>query len=1189
MPRIAPCPKCSAKLRLPEKTAGKTIRCPKCGAGLKVGKTPSPQKPASPASAITEVPGTPPRAADEPEQPDDDLWDDVADDSGHQEEAWTGDWNADPWNSGGGNDSPDHMFGQDFTAEIEAYGMSAEVASDETSTGKGSHDASSPLYMGLPVRTSVMDHDSYKQSELGQKIPGMGVASAVGQFLASGKGIILMVILLCLVGVGWPLMNLYNQWMVDSGAASGDEEQMARTGTNILRLAQGGRDLAEAESKEEAREIVRNARSDIATNNQQYDQLIAERDRKPTEIRDGRDNPPAAPERNNDAAAPIRPKNVKNRRLDRDGNEIITADPPATAIVGGEFVIRFDVKLMDMEYRISSRESDPQGEWKKPRTTLDSAGSGPALPVDAAVTEYQDVIYLGDETFRQLQKLKPPILVRLGRERMRIADFDEFQTSVKVERMQLDRAWHSVSEPLVVLNGDADENLDYYTNGRPLFQDSELFSWRPTPEETGEKLLQLRWNEQNSPYHGTVDIEVAVMTPEQQTEANLARLEAQLAEIPTPWSPFELPAEARTVDETPPLKVSPEVQRMIALPDSRTAPVSVVEISPSDAEGKLTTNLTSEDSTPVEIALEPGTGVPLLSLPVSAATELLKPYDAGPQTPALPVEASTPFVRLRSTKRWIPAPDDEASTESFGFVQRCFPLEGDGEFLFLADPHHLLRIDASNGTVLEGFISDARMTDLAMCSKGPVLLVRPQRMQISATTGNAIPVAASKQSIRDIEWPQLVLLNARTLQPVSSWALLADAIAANPENAIAWVACSGFVATLDLNGGHVKDLRSLPKLSNAGSFGRYAARMQYLPKSRQLTVQLASGVCDLLQFDTSTGTLRQLSTDALRVPSGQLQPQLNSPAALVSMNGFLAFTHPRDPDGYTPLLRHPPAEKAPVVAVDPATHSVLSVYRTKVGSHSRPAATLYAGPVSLGLLEDLANAESVCTLSSGGFLVTTPAQQIFVQVETKSRHWPFEYPAQKSWTISSDEVTPVSPESPEMMVKHRPTDLSLSISASNRVVGWAEDGSSWITYQVAGRRKVSLHRFDPASGTETHRLILPYKDASIRVMNCPAGVLVVSGTQKRFELYSTTDLHPIWRYNDPSVTSMLCSQYHDRIAVATHTDLALLNATTGEIETRISRLELVRLDPADSLVYQALIPTRDPDLFYPGREMPGQE
>lgn len=889
--------------------------------------------------------------------------------------------------------------------------------------------------------------------------------------------------------------------------------------------------------------------------------------------------------------APFRPERTSRRPLTRDGEEVLSDKPPQTVVIGGELVLPFEVELINVEYRFSNGDDPPEGDWQQALSDLQESGDAPRLPLAAAVTAHQNVLFLTEAALAALQKHSLPIPVRIGRERMQVEELDDFQTAARIAREPLGRSWHNVDEAIVVLTGREDNDANYFREGKPWIHREQLFSWRPTAADAGERHLELRWKEKMSPYRGTLELDVLVLTAERSEELEYQRMEAALALDPSAWAPLP------PVDDRPPrrsrrLKVGRSVQKLRSLPNDRRSEVPFVEVLPSGTDGTLATNVTEEGSEePVELELADGTGIPLLELPIAAATAQLSPWTPTQQQPAVALENTGRLIDVRATNRWLPARRQDSPAEPASPPPaRCLPTGRGDTFLFLADPQHLLVVDASNATVSGGLATDRRIADVAVCSEGPLLLLAPERFSgvQSTTSGRSIPIAAREQLVDSLSAAQLVLLDQKTLKPTRTWALPADVLAATPDSSQVFAASMHFVASLDVSDGLLTDLDSLPEVTDPLRDRPPQVAMQYLAGRNQLLVHLSSSTSRLVRLQVDEATLSQQEELQLELPNGQLQCQVETPAALFLMNRYLTFLNPTNLGGYSSCLTHPPAAWPPIVAVDPTTKTLLSVYQTRSGPFRSSAASLLIGPFAIDLSTQLPDGESVCALGPGRFLVTSATRQLFVDLKTEAAHWPFDHSARRTWNSSDEEAAPQTPETPAELIVER-GDRYASVTASYRTAGWTEDGSAWFSYKFTGRSNTSLHRFDLATRSETHVLKLPYKDASIRVATCPAGVLVIAGAKHRFELYSPADLQPVWNFDDPAVIGVRCSPYHNRIAVTTATDLAVLNAESGEIEHRISRLELLRLSDSNSLVNHKLIPTRDPGLFYLGRNGYGQQ
>ena len=301
----------------------------------------------------------------------------------------------------------------------------------------------------------------------------------------------------------------------------------------------------------------------------------------------------------------------------RPADEILRNQLSNVAIVGREFVVDFRVPLTDVDYSIGS--ASDAVNWKQPLPELQVSATSEVLPLNAAVTNWQNLMYMSEEGLKNLAAHQLPIPVRLGRERMEIVELDDYTWAAKVSRSRHERSWHDVTEQLVIVADRNTDNAAYYAEGKALLQEQETFSWIPTANDVGERRLRLRWREKRSPYQGALDIMLNVGTVADADQAEVEQLAAKLQSTATPWRQTDVPRNSSGVVGRDEPAETREVRRLLASTrNSRSAKtIPVVAISASDEDGKLNTNIITEFGDQVQIDHVAGNGVPLLELPNS--------------------------------------------------------------------------------------------------------------------------------------------------------------------------------------------------------------------------------------------------------------------------------------------------------------------------------------------------------------------------------------------------------------------------------------------------------------------------------------------------------------------------------------------------------------------------------------------
>ncbi|MCA9060751.1 MAG: zf-TFIIB domain-containing protein, partial [Planctomycetaceae bacterium] len=706
------CPKCSAKLRLSEKHLGHVIRCPSCSAKLKVpgkksppGSSPAASRPApSPAAAAPAPPSD--------ELADDDFLDDeFIDDVEDAEDEW------------GGVASDDGNWGG-FQEELESYGSSPASSSGEDEL-PAPPVAAAAVTGGIPIRTSVMDHESWEDPSQKRSVPGMGVLTGFLEFMTSGKGILLGVMVVVLAGVGLPLMHLYRTWMKDAGYTDGDEQQQQRTAVNVLNVVRGGKRLAEAESLEEAKAVIQNAKTEIGENNAKYNAAQGRNDAA-KQVADAAN---AQAVQDAAKAAPAKPK------LERPAELVLAAPPAEKATATEVYVVRFDAALQDVEYHIAPAADTTDPVWLKAATELPVPAGASALPLNAAVNSTQRLLFVSEQVREQLQKNTTPFPIRIGHEQMQVTGFDEFTDAVRVARIPAERFWHSVSEPVVILPADVAEELPL-TSG-PLFEDEKVFCWRPMVDQVGSYRLRLRWREKLNPHRGELNTVVMVRSKEAALAELREQIAAQLAAVPAPWQPVPAPPQSRERSYSA-LKVGRDTRQLLAQTGKSRArsKLPLVAVTASGTPDQLTTNVLDDDI-PVELEYGNGTGFPLLELPASSVVNLFRenpPQNIGDvHQSAKAVDEHSAQYTVRRVGRWkLPGTGEEPEAipgqrarALHTSVRQSFELNDGQQLLIAVGPRQLWLLNTADWKVIGGFTSDRRIQDVAVTQEGPVVLLQP--------------------------------------------------------------------------------------------------------------------------------------------------------------------------------------------------------------------------------------------------------------------------------------------------------------------------------------------------------------------------------------------------------------------------------------------------------------------------------
>lgn len=1148
MPRVIRCPECSVKIKVSSKKAG-IFQCPRCESKIRIS---APTASAPPSDEQKSAPES--SAAKMASQDGADGLDGGETDNEDHGYAATGQ-----------DDFGYDSFGYDEAAYDEAaYDEAAydEAAYDEAA-GENYGDADQSWDEAPPPRgksakrkskqpSAARKGGSKRAGKSNTQTPGRstrpshneaGIA-AIREYAKTRAGMSI------LGAAGLMLFGFPVLWIV---LGTGGEDESTQTPTQTPALADGGVPAADPAGTDDNEHGLAQARARA-----QQDALADQQRRRQAQENAAQRNAmaqrggPNRPDQSSTAADSDPPDRVaasggtsgntsnspaaRQPAGDLSKNELslsLRSTPDKAATQGRPWTVDFSNDVQDLQYRIVRSETAAP-DWLPVRTGLETAAGAVEIRLDAMMFAGQDVFFVSDRSATALRQGQMPLPIRLGLEHLWVESFDQF--SGKVSLRAGTKLPHSVSDVGYIIDSHELDNPGFFQQGQPCLID-KTFVWRPTKADSGDFVVQLKWKEPRRSAQASLPVrvrsvaQVALERARQKIARTLPR-EQLLFPVETLDLPTDQPVRAPRYRLSADVKSLPQVEQKH----------DRFYLRPSeDDPDVLLTNLKDKQGEYLGLDMSNHNAVPVWRVDPEINLTTINNREAFENGISVSLPEAEPIFQVHSIglKQRPPATRPEVKLPRTQVV-----CSADAKHAYvLTNPFQLLKIKVSDWTIAESVSSSIPIRDMALCSEGIALLyLEDDRFMTGRDSTFQIWDRSSRAYRKDP--PRLILVDERTLEPKTAFAVHAYSIVARPNSPFVYAAAGWLLSAIDMEQGYLTDLAYLhsPQMRET----RPRIHIGLAPTGDQL-VAAAKG--EVVRFDVSDGTFTETGRRAglPEITNVGIETRLNR--ILLSMKHGRTSLLPLEsqPGEYVPTWRQGDG----ALALDPDTRAMVAGTGTE-GTDNLSREVLMHGAWTRSLSDVAPGMQDAVSIGKGRFVLACKDRVCLLEVLQPAASWCFEtVTPPRLFFTETDMAAQKCSTSIQFGVGdwYRPLIRS-SDNSANWALGvvperFAED-------RMAGRKVIV--RFGPARGTPTrskaslatHWIDVGEEDDRISLQLTKAGLLCQNLTAETVTLLSA-DLTPVWHAKAPDVPAIKRDRNSGRYTMTNTSGKTSLDLKTGKM------------------------------------------